>query len=71
MQYIVGKSENSSDVWVSKVWNSKEAYDSSLEPENIRNLIMTTRLLIADMPEGAEYEVIDGKGLSQTKATTI
>ncbi|MBP6880453.1 antibiotic biosynthesis monooxygenase [Candidatus Saccharibacteria bacterium] len=71
MQYIVGKSEDSSDVWVSEIWRSKEAHDSSLEPESIRNLIMTARPLIADMPEGTEYEVIDGKGLSQTKTTIV
>lgn len=63
IHYVVGSSEDKNDVWVSEVWNSKESHDNSLNPENIRNLIMTARPLIKDMPEGTEYEVIGGKGL--------
>jgi quinol monooxygenase YgiN len=63
IHYVVGKTADQNDVWVSEVWNSKEAHDSSLEPENIRNLIMTARPLIKGMPEGTELEIIGGKGL--------
>jgi len=63
IHYVVGKTMDQNDVWVSEVWNSKEAHDSSLEPENIRNLIMTARPLIREMPEGKELEIIGGKGL--------
>ena len=63
VHYVVGKSENENDVWISEVWNSKEAHDDSLNPENIRNLIMSARPLIKGMPEGTEYDVLGGKGL--------
>ena len=63
IHYVVGKTENNNDVWVSEVWISKEAHDNSLTPENIRSLIMTARPLIQEMPEGTEYEVLGGKGL--------
>ncbi len=36
--------------------------DNSLEPENIRNLVMTARPLIKEIPEGKELEIIGGKG---------
>jgi len=63
IHYVVGKSEDENDVWVSEIWTSKEAHDNSLSPENIRNLIMTARPLIKEMPEGTEYGVLGGKGL--------
>jgi quinol monooxygenase YgiN len=63
IHYVIGTSSDENEVYVSEVWTSKEAHDKSLEPENIRNLIMTARPLIADMPGGTELDVIDGKGL--------
>lgn len=63
IHYVVGKSKDENDVWVSEVWNSKKAHDSSLNPENIRNLIMNARPLIKEMPKGTEYDVLGGKGL--------
>lgn len=63
IHYLVGKSKAENEVWVSEVWNSKEAHDNSLNPENIRNLIMTARPFIKEMPDGIEYEVMGGKGL--------
>ena len=63
IHYVVGKSEDENDVWVSEVWNSKEAHDNSLSHENIRSLIMTGRPLIHGMLGGTEYDVLGGKGL--------
>ncbi len=63
IHYVIGKTEDQNDVWVSEVWTSKDAHDSSLEPEDIRNLIMNARPLIREMPKGTEYEVVAGKGL--------
>ncbi len=63
LSYIVGKSDNPNEVWVSEVWESKEAHDASLEPENIRELIITARPLIAEMPAGTEFQALGGKGL--------
>jgi quinol monooxygenase YgiN len=60
--YIVGKTDSPNDVWVSELWESKEAHDASLEPENIRELIMAARPLIAEMPNGIELQALGGKG---------
>lgn len=61
--YIVGTSDNPNDVWVSELWENKEAHDAALEPEDIRELIMTARPLMADMPAGTEFQALGGKGL--------
>ena len=63
LSYIVGTSDDPSEVWVSELWESKEAHDMSLEPEDIRNLVMTARPLIVDMPAGTEFKAVGGKGL--------
>ena len=63
IEYIVGKSSKPNEVWISELWTSKEAHDSSLEPEDIRTLIMSARPYIADMPEGTEYYSLGGKGI--------
>lgn len=60
--YVVGTSGDPSEVWVSELWTSKEAHDSSLEPEDIRSLVMTARPLIKEMPDGTEYVALGGKG---------
>lgn len=67
LQYTVGISEDSNDVWVSEVWTDKKAHDASLEPDNVRNLIMKAAPLIKDMPSGTEYGVLGGKGFSTTE----
>lgn len=62
ISYVVGTSNDPSEIWVSELWTNKEAHDSSLEPENIRSLIMTARPLIKEMPDGTEYVALGGKG---------
>ena len=61
--YTVGKNDNPNEVLVYEVWENKEAHDVSLEPENIRTLIMTAKPFIADMPAGVEFQALGGKGL--------
>lgn len=63
IEYIVGTSEQPNEVWVSELWTSKEAHDSSLDPEDIRALVMSARPYIANMPEGTEYYPLGGKGI--------
>jgi len=63
LSYIIGITDNPNDVWVSELWESKEAHDTSLEPEDIRELIMTARPLIYEMPAGTELQALGGKGL--------
>ena len=61
ISYIVGKSDEPNEVWISELWESKDAHDRSLEPDDIRSLVMTARPLIADMPAGTEFQAIGGK----------
>lgn len=65
LSYIVGRADNPNDVWVSELWENKEAHDASLEPEDIRKLIMAARPLIAEMPTGTEYQALGGKGFKK------
>ncbi len=60
--YIVGTVDKNS-IWVSELWSSKETHDSSLEPDEIRSLIMTARPLIRHMSNAIESEVYGGKGI--------
>ena len=62
IEYIVGKSEKPNEVWVSELWTSKAAHDASLEPEDIRELVMSALPYIAGMPSGTEYYPLGGKG---------
>lgn len=62
LQYVVGTTNGTHDVWVSEVWTTKAAHDSSLAPEEIRSLIMQARPLIQEMSEGTEYDVLGGIG---------
>lgn len=63
IEYVVGKSDKPNEVWVSELWTSKEAHDASLEPEDIRELVMSARPYIAGMSEGTEYYPLGGKGI--------
>lgn len=62
--YVIGTIDESS-IWVSELWSSKESHDSSLEPAEIRSLIMTARPLIKDMSNAVESEVHGGKGVPE------
>lgn len=64
IHYLIGTTDQPDDVWVIETWESKEAHDKSLEPENIRTLIKTAMPLIASMPEQTELDTHGGKGIS-------
>lgn len=63
IHYVISTSDEPNAIWVSEVWNSKEAHDASLEPEDIRALIQKAMPLIASMSDQTELHVAGGKGL--------
>lgn len=63
--YLVGHSkENSQEVWVYEVWNSKEDHDNSLSVQGVKELIARAMPLLASPPEkGIELDMVGGLGL--------
>lgn len=63
--YIVAKdSENPDHIWVTEVWDSKEAHADSLKLESVRTAITKAMPLLDGMPEkGTITEVLGGLGL--------
>ncbi|MCA9915318.1 MAG: antibiotic biosynthesis monooxygenase [Anaerolineae bacterium] len=61
--YIVYKDADDEDaIWVTELWDSKEAHDESLKAENVRALIGQAMPLLAGSPEGATLIPVTGKG---------
>lgn len=48
---------------MTETWNTKEAHDASLEPEEIKALVRQAMPLIASMSEQTELQVLGGKGI--------
>lgn len=60
--YVIGVS-GPDTIRVSELWTDKTSHDASLQPENIRSLIMSARPLIHDMGDAVETTVFGGKGV--------
>ncbi len=60
---LIGTSDGPDDVWVVEAWTDEQAHDRSLEPEDVRALILQARPLIADMGDQRVLELRGGKGL--------
>jgi quinol monooxygenase YgiN len=59
--YIVGQQSDNKDViHVFEVWDSKEAHDSSLHIEGVRELIGKAMPLIEGKPSGVEIDIASG-----------
>lgn len=60
--YMVSRdSEEEENVWVTEVWDSKEAHDESLKMEGVRKLISQAMPLLDGQPEkGLVMEVLTG-----------
>jgi len=63
LHYLVSTTNTPDEIWVTELWNTKEAHDASLAPEDIRSLIQGAMPLIASMSDQTELEVAGGKGL--------
>ncbi|NMM47654.1 putative quinol monooxygenase [Marinigracilibium pacificum] len=64
--YLISKDnqQNTDDVHITEVWDTKEDHDNSLKDDNVRNLIMKAMPLLEGQPtKGQELEVIGGMGI--------
>lgn len=63
--YIVSKDKSDQDtVWITEVWDSKEAHDNSLGKPGVKELITQAMPLLSGRPEkGQELEILGGTGI--------
>jgi quinol monooxygenase YgiN len=63
--YIISKDKTNSDViWITEIWQNKEAHDNSLMLDSVRALIGKAMPLLDGMPEkGQESEFLGGYGV--------
>lgn len=63
--YVVSRMKDDENaVWINETWTSEDAHDRSLDPDNIRELVMSALPLLATKPEGGLHlETVGGKGL--------
>lgn len=63
--YYIGMEPGQPDtVWISEVWDSKEAHDASLQDERVRALIRRAMPLLAGPPApGRQLDILGGAGL--------
>lgn len=62
--YVVSKAtDDDHAIWVTEVWQSKDAHQASLQQTAIQELIAAARPLMAGMGERIEFDPIGGKGL--------
>lgn len=64
LSYVVARDLGDEDaLWVSEVWESKEAHEASLSLPSVREAISKGRPLIAGFGERFETEPVGGHGL--------
>ena len=64
MCYVVARDlEDQNALWVSEVWETKEAHEASLTLASVRDAISKGRPMIAGFGERFETEPIGGHGL--------
>lgn len=63
-QYLVSTTTEPEVIYVSEIWNSKQAHDASLEPAEVKAVIAKAMPLIASVSTIAEQQIEGGKGLS-------
>lgn len=62
--YVISVEENSDEVFVTEIWDSKEDHDNSLNVEGVKELIMQAMPLLSAQPEkGQELKCIGGFGV--------
>lgn len=62
--YLISTSLSEDDaIWVTEVWDSKEAHDASLSIPGVREIIGQAMPLIAGMSDRVEFTPVGGIGL--------
>lgn len=65
LSYVVARdSEDTEALWVSEVWESKEAHETSLSLPSVQEAISKGRPMIAGFGERFETEPVGGHGLT-------
>ena len=65
LSYVVANDATSAEIiWITEVWDSKEAHAASLELPSVRDAIARGRPLIAGVERIAETVPIGGSGLT-------
>ena len=68
LSYVVANDPTTADgIWITEVWQSKEAHAASLALASVRDAIAKGRPLIAGMERVAETAPVGGSGLSDGK----
>ncbi|WP_374549296.1 putative quinol monooxygenase [Sphingobium yanoikuyae] len=68
VSYVVADDPTDADViWITEVWESKEAHAASLQLPSVRDAITKGRPLIAGMERVAETAPVGGSGITPEK----
>jgi quinol monooxygenase YgiN len=64
--YIISKDKNNTDIiWITELWENKEAHDNSLKLDSVKSLIGKAIPLLDEMPpKGQELEFFGGYGIN-------
>ncbi len=63
--YVISKDNNdTSTLWITEIWDSKEDHDHSLKLEGVKELISKAIPILEGQPQkGQELEILGGKGV--------
>ncbi|MCI5082260.1 MAG: antibiotic biosynthesis monooxygenase [Saprospiraceae bacterium] len=63
--YVVGRqADTPDDIWVSEIWDTKDAHDQSLDLPGVKELISQAMPLLAGPPaKGQELDIFGGHGI--------
>lgn len=63
--YVIGEDEKEPDsVYVTEIWDNKEAHDLSLKNEDVRTLVMKALPFLEGQPQkGQELTLLGGHGI--------
>jgi quinol monooxygenase YgiN len=65
LSYVIANDPAHADlIWITEVWESKEAHGASLQLPSVRDAITKGRPLIAGMERVAETSPVGGSGLA-------
>lgn len=64
LQYLISTTREQDVLYVTEIWNSKEAHDAALEPAEVKAVIANAMPFIASVDNIAEHQIAGGKGLS-------
>ena len=63
--YVVSRMKDDKNaIWIHEAWTNEDAHDRSLDPKDIRDLVMSALPILANKLEiGLQLQTVGGKGL--------